>query len=152
MKLTIKKELYYFDVPTLIFCEDERENNFIFVLLDDEKLTFIGKKINAEDSGLCLNGKMDLRTVYETSSSRYFIGVLKTSKSLEAEIFSGEVTEEMLPAEGLMMTPPDKLLSALEISASTEMVHSEIIGFDSGSPDGGVGGYSQGLATGNTTE
>ncbi len=112
MKLTVKKELYYFDIPTLIFCEDERENNFIFVLLDDEKQTYIGKKVNAEDSGLFLTGKLDLRTLYETSGSRYLIGVCKSSKLFEAEVYSGMVTEEMLPAEGLMMTPPDKLLSS----------------------------------------
>ena len=108
MKLSIKKELYYFDVPTLIFCEDERENNFIFVLLDDEKLTYIGKKVNVEDSRFFLTGSMDLRTVYETSGSSYMIGEFKSPKTLEAEIYRGIVTEEMLPSEGLMMTPPDE--------------------------------------------
>jgi type I restriction enzyme, R subunit len=115
MKLRIKKELYYFDVPTLVFCEDARENNFIFVLLDDEKLTYIGKKVNVEDSSLFLAGSMDLRTVYETSRSSYMIGALKSSKTIEAEVYRGTITEEMLPANGLMMTPPDKLLST-EIS------------------------------------
>ncbi len=111
MKLSIKKELYYFDVPTLIFCEDERESNFIFVLLDDEKLTYIGKKVNVEDLSFFLSGSMDLRTAYETSGSSYLIGALKSPKTMEAEVYRGIVTEEMLPAEGLMMTPPDKLLS-----------------------------------------
>jgi type I restriction enzyme R subunit len=112
MKLTIKKELYYFDVPTLVFAEDERENNFIFVLLDDEKLTYIGKKVNVDESSSFLTGSMDLKTVYEMSGSSYMIGALKSSKTLEAEVYRGIVSEEMLPAEGLMMTPPDKLLSA----------------------------------------
>lgn len=117
MKLTVKKELYYFDVPTLIFCEDERASNFIFVLLDDEKQTYIGKKVNVEDSSFFLSGSIDLRTAYETSGSSYLIGSLKSSKILEAEVYRGIVTEEMLPAEGLMMTPPDKILSS-EISKS----------------------------------
>lgn len=117
MKLTIKKELYYFDVPTLVFCEDERESNFIFVLLDDEKLTYIGKKVNVEDLSFFLSGSMDLRTAYETSGSSYMIGLFKSSKVLEAEVYKGIVTEEMLPAEGLMMTPPDQLLSS-QISKS----------------------------------
>ncbi|HEX9504080.1 MAG TPA: HsdR family type I site-specific deoxyribonuclease [Patescibacteria group bacterium] len=111
MKLTVKKDLYYFDVPTLVFCEDERENNFIFVLLDDEKLTYIGKKVNMEDSSLFLTGSKDLRTVYETSGSSYLIGAFKSSKTMEADVYRGVVTEEMLPAEGLIMTPPDKLFS-----------------------------------------
>lgn len=117
MKLIIKKELYYFDLPTLVFCEDERENNFIFVLLDEDKLTYIGKKIPVEESGLFLSGSMDLRTAYETSGSSYMIAELKSAKVLEAEVYRGIVSEEMLPADGLMMTPPDKNLS-VEISKS----------------------------------
>jgi type I restriction enzyme, R subunit len=111
MKLYIKKELYYFDMPTLVFCEDERENNYIFVLLDDEKLIYIGKRVDVADLTAFLTGSKDLLSIYQESVAPYMIGELKSSKILEVDIYRRDVTEDMLPSEGLMMTPPDKALS-----------------------------------------
>ena len=64
MKLAYIKILYYYEVPTVIFCQDDRQNNFIFILMNDETYEYIGKKVNVEDVCLFLEGKMDLKPMY----------------------------------------------------------------------------------------
>ena len=49
MKLVYIKILYYYEVPTLIFCQDERQSNYLFALLDDETFEYIGKKVSVEE-------------------------------------------------------------------------------------------------------
>lgn len=115
MELHVKKILYYYEIPTLIHCEDDRENNFIFVLLNEEKLEFIGKRVSVQDLSFFLNGSMDLLSLFEATTSKYFTGHLKSWEFLDAEVFNKWVVDDMLPANGLMMTPPDNALST-EIS------------------------------------
>ena len=111
MNLKVTKQLYYYEIPTLILCEDERRSNFLFVLLDDEKQLYIGKKVNAEETSFFLIGKIDLRTLYETSESNYYIGKFESEHSFIADMYTGIVNEDMLPAEGLIVVPPDTVMA-----------------------------------------
>ena len=48
---------------------DERQNNFIFILMNDETYEYIGKKVSVEDVTLFLEGKMDLKPIYENQTT-----------------------------------------------------------------------------------
>ena len=113
MNLSVIKHLYYYEIPTLILCEDERENNYIFVLLNDEKQLYISKKVNAEEASFFLTGKMDLKHLFETSATHYLIGKFESKEIFNAEVYSGIISEDMLPAHGLIVVPPDILLASV---------------------------------------
>ena len=74
MKLVYIKILYYYEVPTLIFCQDERQSNYLFALLDDETFEYIGKKVSVEDVSLFLEGQMDLKPIYENLETNFYLG------------------------------------------------------------------------------
>ncbi len=80
MKLAYIKILYYYEVPTLIFCQDERQNNYIFALLDDETFEYIGKKVSVEDVSLFLEGQMDLKPIYENRETNFYLGKYKRNE------------------------------------------------------------------------
>ena len=112
MNLKVIKYLYYYEVPTLILCRDEWQSNFLFVLLDDEKLLYIGKKVNAEETIFFLNGEKDLRALFETSASNYYIGIFENGQTFTADICTGIINDDMLPAEGLILVPPDTAMAS----------------------------------------
>ncbi len=102
MKLEYVKILYYYEVPTVMFCQDERQNNFIFILLNDETYEYIGKKVNVEDVCLFLEGKMDLKPIYENRETNLYIGKYKKHE-FYANLYQGEYSEALLPDDGLML-------------------------------------------------
>ena len=102
MKLDYVKILYYYEVPTVMFCQDERQNNFIFILLNDETYEYIGKKVNVEDVCLFLEGKMDLKPIYENRGTNLYIGKWKKHEFF-ANLYQGEYSEALLPDDGLML-------------------------------------------------
>ena len=107
MKLKVKKNLYYYEIPTLILCEDAWQSSYLFVLLDDEKQLYIGKKVNAEDTITFLLGEIDLKNMFETGKSSYLIGQFEDEQNFNATIYTKPVDESMLPEEDLIVTPPD---------------------------------------------
>lgn len=117
MKLTVIKKLYYYDIPTLLICEDESQYHYLFVLLDEEEQNYIGIKTNSEEAGNFLSSKVDLRTLFESIKSNYFIGTFKNNTDFNADVYNGEVNEDILPAPGLLVVPPDNILAA-EIKTS----------------------------------
>ena len=102
MKLEYVKILYYYEVPTVMFCQDERQNNFIFILLNDETYEYIGKKVNVEDVCLFLEGKMDLKPIYENRETNLYIGKYKKHE-FYANLYQGEYSDALLPDDGLML-------------------------------------------------
>lgn len=111
MKLKVVKQLYYYDIPTLLFCEDSKQYNYLFVLLDEETEDYIGLKVDVEQTASFLNGEIDLRTVFESNISHYLKGTFTNAEELLAENYTGAIDEEILPAPGLIVQPPDKLLA-----------------------------------------
>lgn len=111
MNLKIVKILYYYEIPTLVLCQDSWQNNFLFVLLDEEKSQYIGKKVSVEDTTTFLLGMIDLKDLYETSRSNYYLGTLNDANYFNAELYMGNVSEDMLPEEGLVVVPPDEDLA-----------------------------------------
>lgn len=107
MKLKIKKHLYYYEIPTLILCEDAWQSSFLFVLLDDEKCLYIGKKVSAEDTIGFLLGEVDLKNLLETNKSNYLIGQFEDDQNFKATIYNKKTDESMLPDDGLVVVPPD---------------------------------------------
>ncbi|SDP94803.1 type I restriction enzyme, R subunit [Mucilaginibacter sp. OK268] len=103
MKLEVIKYLYYYEVPTVIFCQDERQNNFIFILLSDETYEYIGKKVNVEDVSLFLEGKMDLKPIYQNRETNLYIGKYNETGEFNARLYLGEYSDDLLPDDGLIM-------------------------------------------------
>ncbi|MBX2935314.1 MAG: HsdR family type I site-specific deoxyribonuclease [Ferruginibacter sp.] len=111
MKLDYVKILYYYEVPTVMFCQDERQNNFIFILLNDETYDYIGKKVNVEDVCLFLEGKMDLKPIYENRDTNLYMGKWKKHEFF-ANLYQGEYSDALLPDDGLMLINHENELAA----------------------------------------
>lgn len=111
MKLDYVKILYYYEVPTVMFCQDERQNNFIFILLNDETYEYIGKKVNVEDICLFLEGKMDLKPIYENRDTNLYMGKWKKHEFF-ANLYQGEYSDALLPDDGLMLITHENELAA----------------------------------------
>lgn len=124
MKLKIIKYLYYYEVPTVMFCQDERANNFIFILMNDETYEYIGKKVNVEDVSLFFEGSMDLLPIYENRSTNFYIGKFKKDE-FYAHLYAGPYGEHILPAKGLMLIHLEKDLSA---SLKKEIINKMMMG------------------------
>src|SRR3989338_1742194 len=112
IKLTVIKDLYFYEVPTLIFCQDERQSNFIFVLLDEDKLEYVGKKVNVEDVSLFLEGQMDLKPLFENTGTNFYIGSYGNKGEFNAVLFQGIYSDDLLPEEGLMLLSKESDLAS----------------------------------------
>lgn len=109
MKVTNIKILYYYEVPTVFFCQDDMQNNYIFCLFNEEKYQYIGKCISTIDAIKFLQGKTDLKSIYLNSKSKYYLG--KYNKNVfYAEIYSGDESDDLLPADGLVLINPETAL------------------------------------------
>ena len=110
MQLEVLKYLYYYEVPTVIFCQDDRQNNFIFILMNDETYEYIGKKVSVEELNQFLEGQMDLRPIYVNRETNMYIGKYKRDK-FYAHLYQGPYGENLLPADGLMLINTEKDLA-----------------------------------------
>lgn len=111
MKLDVLKYLYYYEVPTVMFCQDERQNNFIFILLNDETYEYIGKKVAVEDLALFLEGQMDLKPIFENQQTNFYLGGFNRQE-FSATLYRGEYSDALLPDEGLMLINVESELAA----------------------------------------
>lgn len=111
MKLEVIKHLYYYEVPTVIFCKDERQNNFIFILMNDDPYEYIGKKVSVEDISLFLEGQLDLLPIYEDTGTNFYFGRFYNNE-FNAELYKGEYGEHILPAKDLVLINHQNELSA----------------------------------------
>lgn len=112
MNLKVVKQLYYYEIPTLLICEDEKQFNYLFVLLDEETEEYIGHKVDAEHSGKFLSGELDLRTVFNDKISRFLKGSFVNQNELEVEDYTGVVSDDIFPDPGLILLTPDKPLAS----------------------------------------
>jgi type I restriction enzyme, R subunit len=128
MKLEVLKYLYYYEVPTVIFCQDERLNNFIFILLSDETYEYIGKKVSVEDISLFFEGKIDLKPIYENRDTNLYIGKYRKGGEFHANLYLGEYSEALLPEEGLMLLHLEERLAA---SLKKEILNRIMLGTNS---------------------
>jgi type I restriction enzyme R subunit len=111
MKLVYIKILYYYEVPTLIFCQDERQSNYLFALLDDETFEYIGKKVSVEDVSLFLEGQMDLKPIYENQETNFYLGKYRKNE-FYADLYQGAFSDDLLPDDGLMLIHHENELAA----------------------------------------
>lgn len=112
MNLKVVKQLYYYEIPTLLICEDQKQFNYLFVLLDEETEEYIGHKVDAEHSGKFLSGELDLRTVFNDKISRFLKGSFVNQNELEVEDYTGVVSDDLFPDPGLILLTPDKPLAS----------------------------------------
>ncbi|MEA9413465.1 HsdR family type I site-specific deoxyribonuclease [Flavobacterium sp. PL02] len=119
MKLVYIKILYYYEVPTLIFCQDERQSNYLFALLDDETLEYIGKKVSVEDVSLFLEGQMDLKPIYNNQETNFYLGKYKKNE-FYADLYQGVFSDDLLPDDGLMLIHHE---NELAVSLKKEIIN-----------------------------
>jgi type I restriction enzyme R subunit len=125
MKLEVIKYLYYYEVPTVIYCQDERENNFIFILLSEDTYEYIGKKVNVEDISLFLEGQMDLKPIYENRETNLYIGKYDKEGDFNAMLYQGVYSDDLLPDDGLMLISLENKLAA---SLKKEIINRLMLG------------------------
>lgn len=124
MKVTNIKILYYYEIPTVFFCQDDMQNNYIFCLFNEEEYQYIGKCVSTKDAIKFLQGGIDLMSIYLNSKSKYYIGKYKKNE-FYADVYSGDESDDLLPADGLVLINPetalvDQLLQNLYIENPVE--------------------------------
>lgn len=111
MKLAVVKYLYYYEVPTLIFCQNEEKDNFLFCLFTEEPCQYIGKKVALKDICAFLEGTTDLRPIYEDQKTAYYLCQYQPGGEFMAKVYRGAIGENLLPAPGLVLVEPEKELA-----------------------------------------
>ncbi|WP_321282336.1 hypothetical protein [Marinifilum fragile] len=81
-------------------------------MLDEEDLKYIGKKVNAEDVSLFLEGQMDLKPIYENRETNFYIGTFTENSEFIAALYQGKYSEDLLPDDGLMLVSKEMELAA----------------------------------------
>lgn len=99
--LMLEQILYYYECPTLIYCTNQAKQLFILTLLDDQKGSYIGKELSQQQTASFLDGKSDLRTMFLESEAPFLTGTFLDRQTLQVTEFAGEITEAVLPDEGL---------------------------------------------------
>ena len=96
---------YYFDKPTLFTCRDEESERYVFVLLSDDTDEYIGIWLSAEQLVDFTLGRIDLLTLFMRNrvKHKFYIGQFRSDASFSAVKYRGKVTEDMMPAEGLVI-------------------------------------------------
>ncbi|GAB4020515.1 HsdR family type I site-specific deoxyribonuclease [Spirosoma migulaei] len=112
MKLDVVRYLYYYEVPTVIFCQDDRRHNFIFCLFTEEPYTYIGKKVSLEELSLFFEGTMDLKPIYENQQTNFYLGKYDPEGEFSATLYRGPYGEDLLPDDGLVLISLEKDLAA----------------------------------------
>jgi type I restriction enzyme R subunit len=79
--------------------------------MNDETYEYIGKKVNVEDVCLFLEGKMDLKPIYENRDTNLYTGKYKKNE-FYATLYQGQYSEDLLPADGLMLIGIENELAA----------------------------------------
>jgi len=100
MKLDVIRYLYYYEVPTVIFCQDDRQNNFIFCLFHEDPYEYIGKKVDLEDLSLFFEGQIDLKPIYENRQTNFYLGKYDHEGEFSATLYRGPYGEDLLPDDG----------------------------------------------------
>lgn len=124
MKFLNIKILYYYEIPTVFFCQDDMQNNYIFCLFNEEEYQYIGKCISTIDAIKFLQGEKDLKSIYLESKSKYYLGKYDKNE-FYADVYSGDESDDLLPADGLVLINPetalvDQLLQKLYIDDPVE--------------------------------
>lgn len=109
MKFFNIKILYFYEIPTVFFCQDDMQNNYIFCLFNEEEYQYIGKCISTIDAIKFLQGEKDLKSIYLNSKSKYYIGKYKKNE-FYADVYSGDESDDLLPADGLVLVSPETVL------------------------------------------
>lgn len=102
MELTNIKILFWHDEITVFTCAEHRGNaaDIYFFCLLNEGGDYIGVKLSNETFKILQASKSDMRKVYADPINRKYIGRFSSGEYVIAYPFIGEMTEEMLPAEG----------------------------------------------------
>ena len=95
----------YYDGILLFTCKDDKSEDYVFCLLDEDKQTYIGCHISSPQFNNFILGLVDLRKLFEIDLKALYIGKFTGKDSFFAIPHEGEVTEDMLPATGLVLTP-----------------------------------------------
>lgn len=103
MKLDVVRYLYYYEVPTVMFCQDNRQSNFIFCLYNEEPYEYIGKKVSLEDLSRFFEGQMDLKPIYEDQQTNFYLGRYQADGEFYADLYRGDYGDHLLPDDGLML-------------------------------------------------
>jgi len=102
MELTDVKILFWHDEVTVFTCAAHYNNPpdiYFFCLLNDGG-DYIGVKMPNEIFKILRSNKTDMRNVFANIENQKYIGRFSSGEYVIAYPFTGEMTEEMLPAEG----------------------------------------------------
>ncbi|HRH46173.1 MAG TPA: hypothetical protein PKY82_31305 [Pyrinomonadaceae bacterium] len=109
--LTIEhyKCLSFYDLPTIFQCRTQNRKIYLFCLLEEETLTYLGKQVGSEQLKQFLNCEVDLLTIFQESTHPYLKMQFSNETTLEGdELDPLEVASEMLPAAGLYISASPK--------------------------------------------
>ncbi len=125
MKLDVVRYLYYYEVPTVMFCQDDRQNNFVFCLFTEDPYEYIGKRVALEDLIRFFDGTMDLKPIYEDQQTNFYLGRYQSDGEFYADTYRGAYGDNLLPDDGLMLIHLEEELAA---SLKNDIINRQING------------------------
>ncbi len=97
-----KNILYFNDIPLLFIATDPVRISYVFMLIDEERLMYYGVMVGDEKLSDFMNGKIDLRTIFQHPEKKDYWEIIDIDNSTYIIHLDGKtkMTEEELPKKG----------------------------------------------------
>lgn len=103
--LTISQILVYYDFPEIFVAYDNVGTNYLCLLIsaDNQETNYISTAISTKRLSNFVNGKIDLREIFEKPETNNWLFFNQVKEIIEAKIWEGEsLPNEYLPDEGFI--------------------------------------------------
>lgn len=103
--LTISQILVYYDFPEIFVAYDNVGTNYLCLLIsaDNQETNYISTAISTKRLGNFINGKIDLRDIFENPEISNWLFFNQVKDNIEAKLWEGEnLPNEYLPLEGFI--------------------------------------------------
>lgn len=103
--LTISQILVYYDFPEIFVAYDNVGTNYLCLLIsaDNQETNYISTAISTKRLSSFINGKIDLREIFEKPEISNWLFFNQVKENIEAKLWEGEsLPDEYLPDEGFI--------------------------------------------------
>jgi hypothetical protein len=107
--LTISQILVYYDYPEIFSAIDDVGTNYVCLLINTEKdvTNYVATAISVKRFSEFINGKVDLRDIYESPEVREWYTFSSIAEPIKADIWKEQaLRQEFLPERGFLYQKP----------------------------------------------
>ena len=95
--------LSFYDAVLIFSAQDSQNHHYLFALLDEANLSYIGKEVSFAECRQFQLGQIDLRSLFLNNPHQFIKGSFETVTHFKTEELD-QVSEAMLPAPGLFLS------------------------------------------------